>query len=164
MNAGDSHFGTMSTATAQSRIEFVLNGREVTVDTTSSHTTLLDFLRARGLTGAKEGCAEGECGACTVVTVADDRGRATYRAVNSCLVLLPTIAGQEIYTVESLAASGTLAAAQQAMAAGGGSQCGYCTPGSHRPLRSACDGRQPVPMHGLSSDPRRSARARACAC
>jgi xanthine dehydrogenase small subunit len=91
--------------------------------------TLLDFLRARGLTVQREGCAEGECGACTVVMVADDRGRATYRAINSCLVLLRTIAGHEIYTVESLAASGTLADAQQAMAAAGGSQCGYCTPG-----------------------------------
>jgi xanthine dehydrogenase small subunit len=119
----------MSTVTAQARVEFVLNGQAVRIDDAAPHVTLLDFLRARGLTGAKEGCAEGECGACTVVMVADDRGRATYRAINSCLVLLRTIAGHEIYTVESLAASGTLADAQQAMAAAGGSQCGYCTPG-----------------------------------
>jgi xanthine dehydrogenase small subunit len=109
--------------------EFILNGATVSVDAAASHTTLLDFLRARGLTGAKEGCAEGECGACTVVMVADEAGRAAYRALNSCLVLLPTIAGHEIYTVESLAASGALSDAQQAMAAAGGSQCGYCTPG-----------------------------------
>ena len=109
--------------------EFILNGETVGTEAAASHTTLLDFLRARGLTGAKEGCAEGECGACTVVMVADEAGRAAYRAVNSCLVLLPTIAGHEIYTVESLAASGALSDAQQAMAAAGGSQCGYCTPG-----------------------------------
>jgi xanthine dehydrogenase small subunit len=119
----------MSTAVALPRVEFVLNGEAVGVDAAATHTTLLDFLRARGLTGAKEGCAEGECGACTVVMVADEAGRAAYRAVNSCLVLLPMIAGHEVYTVESLAASGALADAQQAMAAAGGSQCGYCTPG-----------------------------------
>ena len=119
----------MSTAVALPRIEFTVNREHVTVDGAESHTTLLDFLRTRGLTGAKEGCAEGECGACTVVMVADEGGRAAYRAVNSCLVLLPMIAGHEIYTVESLAASGALSDAQQAMAAAGGSQCGYCTPG-----------------------------------
>jgi xanthine dehydrogenase small subunit len=64
-----------------------------------------------------------------VALVASDRGRSTYRAVNSCLMLLPTAAGHEIYTVEALARSGTLSDAQQAMAAAGGSQCGYCTPG-----------------------------------
>jgi len=119
----------MSTAVARPRIEFTVNSERVTIDGAESHTTLLDFLRARGLTGAKEGCAEGECGACTVVMVADEGGRAAYRAVNSCLVLLPMIAGHEIYTVESLAASGALSEVQQAMAAAGGSQCGYCTPG-----------------------------------
>ena len=119
----------MTTALAHSRIDFTVNGQAVSAGDAPSHTTLLDFLRARGLTGAKEGCAEGECGACTVVMVADDAGRAAYRAVNSCLVLLPTAASHEIYTVESLASSGVLAEAQRVMAAGGGSQCGYCTPG-----------------------------------
>jgi xanthine dehydrogenase small subunit len=117
------------TAVAHHPVEFVLNGVPVSIDDASTHATLLDALRGRGLTGAKEGCAEGECGACTVVMVADDGGRATYRAVNSCLVLLPMSAGHEIYTVESLASSGTLADAQRVMAAAGGSQCGYCTPG-----------------------------------
>jgi xanthine dehydrogenase small subunit len=117
------------TAVAHHPVEFVLNGVPVSIDDASTHATLLDALRACGLTGAKEGCAEGECGACTVVMVADDGGRATYRAVNSCLVLLPMSAGHEIYTVESLASSGTLADAQRVMAAAGGSQCGYCTPG-----------------------------------
>ena len=93
--------------------------------------TLLDFIRARGLTGAKEGCAEGECGACAVALVEPDEaaGRSAYRVVNSCLMFLPMAAGREIYTVESLAADGELCDAQRAMAAGGGSQCGYCTPG-----------------------------------
>src|SRR5688500_6354184 len=102
--------------------------------------TLLDFLRAEGLTGAKEGCAEGECGACAVLLVAPNlhpssrsqtstHERAAYRVVNSCLMFLPMAAGHEIYTVESLAVNGELTDAQRVMAAAGGSQCGYCTPG-----------------------------------
>lgn len=109
--------------------EFLLNGRAVSIQGISTQTTLLDFLRARGLTGAKEGCAEGECGACTVVMVGDAGGCSEYRTVNSCLLLTPMAAGQEIYTVESLARDGQLCDAQAAMAAAGGSQCGYCTPG-----------------------------------
>jgi xanthine dehydrogenase small subunit len=109
--------------------EFLLNGRAVSIQGVSTQTTLLDFLRARGLTGAKEGCAEGECGACTVIMVGDAGGRSEYRTVNSCLMLAPMAAGQEIYTVESLARDGKLCDAQAAMAAAGGSQCGYCTPG-----------------------------------
>src|SRR5580692_6366779 len=108
---------------------FLLNNRPVSVHGVEPRTTLLDYIRAQGLTGAKEGCAEGECGACTVVLVANRDGGSEYRAVNSCLMLAPMAAGHEIYTVEALAAEGKLAEVQRAMAAGGGSQCGYCTPG-----------------------------------
>ena len=118
-----------STAVTDASIEIVLNGDRVSVGPVPAHLTLLDFLRSRGLTGAKDGCAEGECGACTVVVVARESGRAVYRAVNSCLMLLPMAAHQEVYTVEGLAASGRLTEVQEAMAARGGSQCGYCTPG-----------------------------------
>jgi xanthine dehydrogenase small subunit len=110
-------------------ISFLLNGREVHVGDVATQVTLLDFIRARGLTGAKEGCAEGECGACAVAMVADEQGRAAYRVVNSCLMFLPTAANREFYTSESLAERGELSEVQQAMAAAGGSQCGYCTPG-----------------------------------
>src|SRR5689334_14184618 len=109
-------------------IDFQLNGRAIHAED-DAQTTLLDFLRARGLTGAKEGCAEGECGACTIVMVRARNGRPEYVPVNSCLMLLPMAAGQELYTVESLANGGPLHEVQQAMAAAGGSQCGYCTPG-----------------------------------
>jgi xanthine dehydrogenase small subunit len=133
---------------------FLLNGREVHVGDVAPQVTLLDFVRARGLTGAKEGCAEGECGACAVAMVADEHGRAAYHVVNSCLVFLPMAAGREFYTVESLAERGELSEVQQAMAAAGGSQCGYCTPGfvmslfaeQHRRDRDgACD---PLAMGG----------------
>jgi xanthine dehydrogenase small subunit len=110
-------------------MHFLLNNRRVSAEGTGVQTTLLDFIREQGLTGAKEGCAEGECGACTVILVADRDGRSEYRAVNSCLMLAPMAAGHEIYTVEALAAKGRLTEAQEAMAAAGGSQCGYCTPG-----------------------------------
>src|SRR4026207_1564916 len=87
-------------------ISFLLNGREVHVGDVAPQVTLLDFIRARGLTGAKEGCAEGEGGACAVAMVADEQGRAAYRVVNSCLMFLPMAADREFYTVESLAQGG----------------------------------------------------------
>ena len=79
-----------------------LNGRSVSIGH-NVHATLLDFLRDPGLTGAKEGCAEGECGACTLVMLEDYAGGCAYRAVNRCLMLAPMAADREIYTVEALA-------------------------------------------------------------
>ena len=126
-----------------SHVQFLLNGRAVRAEGFAPQTTLLDFLRSQDLTGAKEGCAEGECGACTVVMVgrtgalcgpsaqaATAPPSATaYIPVNSCLLFLPMLAGQEIYTVEALANHGPLTEVQQALVDFGGSQCGYCTPG-----------------------------------
>jgi xanthine dehydrogenase small subunit len=105
--------------------DFVLNGAPLRVTDVAPQTNLLDFVRAQGLTGAKEGCAEGECGACAVLVRSPD---GKLQAVNSCLIPLPAVADREVYTVESLSRDG-LAPAQQAMANLGGSQCGYCTPG-----------------------------------
>ena len=70
-------------------LSLLLNGRRVDISATRPQATLLDFIRERGLTGAKEGCAEGECGACAVAMVADEQGRSAYRVVNSCLMFLP---------------------------------------------------------------------------
>jgi xanthine dehydrogenase small subunit len=111
---------------ARTEFSFLLNGRNVRVSGEPPQTTLLDFVRAQGLTGAKEGCAEGECGACAVLMVGPGPA---FRSVNSCLIPLPAAAQQEIYTAEGLAESGKLADVQRAMAEHGGSQCGYCTPG-----------------------------------
>src|SRR3954471_18997454 len=102
-------------------IHLVVNGRTLSADGFPAQTTLLDFLRGHGLTGAKEGCAEGECGACAVVLVSPQADAASYRAVNSCLMFLPMAAGREIYTIEALAASGVMSSAQEAMAAAGAS-------------------------------------------
>src|ERR1039457_6296284 len=111
-------------------LQFVLNGRIVRIENFSPNTTLLEFLRGAGLTGAKEGCAEGDCGACAVVMVdRDAQGRLCYRAINSCLTPLCLMAGREIVSVEGVARCGALHPVQQQMVANHGSQCGYCTPG-----------------------------------
>src|SRR5438045_6442625 len=87
-----------------SAIEFRLNGEPVRVDSVSPNMTLLEWLRISGLTGSKEGCAEGDCGACSVAIVdRDARGKRCYRAINSCLVPLPLMTGREIISVEGVA-------------------------------------------------------------
>ncbi len=108
---------------------FQLNRETIEVAGIAPQTNLLDFVRARGLTGAKEGCAEGECGACAVLLVSEVAGKTTLLAANSCLIPLPMVAGAEVYTVEGLAGADRLTEVQQAMVERGGSQCGYCTPG-----------------------------------
>ncbi|MBX3208335.1 MAG: xanthine dehydrogenase molybdopterin binding subunit [Labilithrix sp.] len=113
-----------------SSFELVVNGRAAIVENVPSNTTLLQWLRATGRTGTKEGCAEGDCGACSVAVVdVNARGERTYRAVNACITLLPMVAGREIVTVEGVALPDGLHPVQQAMVDRYGSQCGYCTPG-----------------------------------
>src|ERR1017187_9343625 len=86
--------------------EFILNGRPVRVAGVSPNTTLLEFLRARGLTGTKEGCAEGDCGACSVAIIERNAdGQPVYRAVNSCLLPVCLVAGREVVTAEGIAKS-----------------------------------------------------------
>ncbi len=110
-------------------IEFRLNGQPVRVDAVSTNITLLEWLRSTGLTGSKEGCAEGDCGACSVAIVdRDARGKRCYRAINSCLVPLPLMTGREIISVEGVACP-KMHPVQRAMVENFGSQCGYCTPG-----------------------------------
>ncbi|MFI6938026.1 xanthine dehydrogenase small subunit [Streptomyces sp. NPDC050418] len=107
-----------------------VNGRETPLAPAAPHTTALDFLRERGLTGTKEGCAEGECGACSVLVARPGVDRPTdWVAVNACLVPAAALDGQEVVTSEGLADGDTLHPVQEEMAARGGSQCGYCTPG-----------------------------------
>src|SRR5262245_24271683 len=110
--------------------EITLNGRLLRIEDESPNTLLLDYLRKRGLTGSKEGCAEGDCGACSVAIIdRDSQGRPTYRAINSCLVPICLMAGREIVTVEGVHCSGKPHPVQQKMVERHGSQCGYCTPG-----------------------------------
>lgn len=119
----------MSDTATGTLINIVVNGRSLHVPAQPNHHTLLDGLRELGLTGAKEGCAEGECGACAVAMLVPDGDGSSYRAINSCLMPANAAAGREFYTVEGLAVAGALCESQAALAAAGGSQCGYCTPG-----------------------------------
>lgn len=108
-------------------VAFLLNGTPVQVTCASPTVTLLDWLREdRGLTGTKEGCNEGDCGACTVM-VSDDHGA---RTMNACILFLPQLHGRAVRTVEGIAAAdGTPHPVQAAMVDHHGSQCGFCTPG-----------------------------------
>src|SRR3954447_13032945 len=81
----------------------LINGTTWPAEGLPMQTTLLDFLRDRGLTGAREGCAEGECGACTVAMVTDNHPGSAYTPVNSCLMFVPAAVDREFYTVEGLA-------------------------------------------------------------
>ncbi|MGW1930968.1 xanthine dehydrogenase small subunit [Streptomyces sp. NPDC001919] len=132
-----------------------VNGLQTPIAPAPAHTTVLDFLRERGLTGTKEGCAEGECGACSVLVARPGVHKPTdWVAVNACLVPVAALDGQEVVTAEGLATPGepgtppTLHPVQEEMAVRGGSQCGYCTPGFvcsmaaeyYRPGRGRHDG------------------------
>ena len=113
-------------------IRFLLNGRPVTNTGTRPTQTLLQYLRQDcALPGTKEGCAEGDCGACTVtVSAIDARGQVQHRAVNSCIQFLPVLHGKAVTTVEGIAApDGVAHPVQQAMVDCHASQCGFCTPG-----------------------------------
>src|SRR5439155_7385755 len=112
-------------------IRFVLDGEVVTVRDVDPTRTVLNFLREDlGRTGTKEGCAEGDCGACTVVVAELDGPGVRFRAINSCIQFLPTLDGKELLTVESLKGDDdTLHPVQRAMVDCHGSQCGFCTPG-----------------------------------
>jgi xanthine dehydrogenase small subunit len=111
-------------------IQFRRQDRTVRLDQFSPQSTILDWLRLEERsTGTKEGCAEGDCGACTVVIARECDGRLLYEPVNACIATLGQLDGTELITVEDLAHEGKLHPVQTAMAAGHGSQCGFCTPG-----------------------------------
>ncbi|MFH0895883.1 MAG: xanthine dehydrogenase small subunit [Bacteroidota bacterium] len=121
------------------QIQFILDGNTVTLDFAKQpdlkpSTTVLNYLRSLPThKGVKEGCAEGDCGACTVVLAEEVNGKLKYYAVDSCLVFLPMIHGKQLITVENLAQKKNneviLHPVQEALVGAFGSQCGYCTPG-----------------------------------
>ena len=130
--------------------QLVVNGRIRELGEVGGHVTLLEWLRADGLTGCKEGCAEGECGACAVL-VARPGGpdRTRWVAVNACLVPAAAFDRQEVVTAEGLGQPGRLHPVQREMADRGGSQCGYCTPGFVCSMAAEYyrPGRQPAVHH-----------------
>ncbi|MEM6293939.1 MAG: 2Fe-2S iron-sulfur cluster-binding protein, partial [Myxococcota bacterium] len=120
-------------------VTFHVNGEPVTVRDVSPTTTLLQYLRGpMAMPGTKEGCAEGDCGACTVVVLdADAPGGPRWRGVNSCLLLVPLLHGKHVFTVEGLRGDG-VHPVQEALVQKLGSQCGYCTPGIIMSMFEAC--------------------------
>jgi xanthine dehydrogenase small subunit len=118
--------GALPTADPQ----VTVNGRPHELGGVGGHVTLLDWLRDSGFTGTKEGCAEGECGACAVMVARPDGDSGTrWTAINACLVPAAALDNQEVITAEGLGAPGELHPVQREMAVRGGSQCGFCTPG-----------------------------------
>jgi len=115
----------------RSEIRFLLGFEPCSLKDIDPNHTVLDWLReGKGLTGTKEGCAEGDCGACTVVLADLNDGRLRYRAVNACILFLPQLDGQQLITIEHLKDdNGDLHPIQQAMVDHHASQCGFCTPG-----------------------------------
>ncbi|WP_370267841.1 xanthine dehydrogenase small subunit [Nioella sp.] len=116
-------------------VSFLLNGQPVRISGQPATRTLLDWLREdRGLTGTKEGCNEGDCGACTII-LTDARGS---RAVNGCILFLPQLNGKAVRTVEGISGpGGEMHPVQAAMVEHHGSQCGFCTPGIVASLAAA---------------------------
>ncbi|MDH1624246.1 xanthine dehydrogenase small subunit [Pseudomonas chengduensis] len=111
-------------------IQFLLNRELRTEHALDPNVTVLNYLREHvGKTGTKEGCASGDCGACTVVVGELDGDRVRYRTLNSCLTFVSSLHGKQLITVEDLKHQGKLHSVQQAMVDCHGSQCGFCTPG-----------------------------------
>ncbi|RED53859.1 xanthine dehydrogenase small subunit [Aestuariispira insulae] len=112
-------------------IRFVFRGEVREIDKIDPTLSVLRWLReVEGASGTKEGCAEGDCGACTVVLGELVDGSMQYRAVNACIQFMPTLHGKQLITVEDLASpDGALHPVQKAMVETSGSQCGFCTPG-----------------------------------
>ena len=154
-----------------------VNGQPVSLADVPTHTTVLDFLRERGLTGCKEGCAEGECGACSVLVARPGiASPAEWVAVNACLAPAAALDGQEIVTAEGLGTPDALHPVQREMAVRGGSQCGYCTPGFvcsmaaeyYRPGRAGAgqhgDGRHDDHEHGPNGFDLHALSGNLCRC
>ena len=134
------------------KITITVNGSEELLEV-PSNMTLLQMLREKlGLTGTKNGCSAGECGACTVILNGEP--------VNSCLVLAVECQGADVLTVEGLAKDGSLAPIQQAIIDHGGVQCGFCTPGVLMSARALLD-RNP---HPTESDIREALVGNLCRC
>ena len=130
---------------ARDALRFRFRGGDVALHRFSPRATVLDWLREEtGARGTKEGCAEGDCGACTVVLARLKDGRVAYEPFNACILLLGQLDGAELITIEDLAVGGELHPLQQAMVDYHASQCGFCTPGIVMSLFAAYHSDRPL--------------------
>ena len=135
---------------ARDALRFRFRGGDVELRQFSPRATVLDWLREDiGAKGTKEGCAEGDCGACTVVLARFRGGRLAYEPFNACILLLGQLDGAELITIEDLASGGELHPLQQAMVDTHASQCGFCTPGIVMSLFAAYHSGEPMTYAGL---------------
>ena len=112
-----------------SSIEFILNDELITLNDIDTNTTVLEYLRNyKNLKGTKEGCASGDCGACTAVLAEVKDNKLKYKSINTCITLLYTLHSKQLLTVEHIE-SKYLHPVQQSMVDYDGAQCGFCTPG-----------------------------------
>jgi xanthine dehydrogenase small subunit len=131
-------------------LRFRFRGAEVALERFSPRATVLDWLREEaGAKGTKEACAEGDCGACTVVLARLNGDRLAYQPFNACILLLGQLDGAELVTIEDLAAGGELHPLQRAMVDHHASQCGFCTPGIVMSLFAAYHSGAPQTYDGL---------------
>ncbi|MGV0035671.1 MAG: xanthine dehydrogenase small subunit [Candidatus Azotimanducaceae bacterium WSBS_2022_MAG_OTU7] len=121
----------------------MINKQTVEIDEPADRTAL-QYLRANGLTGSKEGCASGDCGACTVMVGELNDGKVRFKTVNSCIVPIGQLAGMHVVTVEGLADQSGLHPVQDEMVACHGSQCGFCTPGFVMSLAALVENGEPA--------------------
>ena len=129
-------------------IDFALNGASVSLEEDAGRTVLTWLREQRGLVGTKEGCAEGDCGACTAVLADLHDGKVRYQPVNTCILCVGALDGKELITVDGLRAlyGGALHPVQKAMVDCHGSQCGFCTPGFVMALYSHYKGDREMPL------------------
>ena len=142
-------FGAKPTS-ARDALRFRFRDAEVILRQFNPCATVLDWLREEmGAKGTKEGCGEGDCGACTVVLARLRGGRLAYEPFNACILLLGQLEGAELITIEDLATGGELHPLQQAMVDVHASQCGFCTPGIVMSLFAAYQSDHPMTYAGV---------------
>ena len=130
MESSEALKANVAVPTPAGALRFLLGDKPINLDTVDPTLTVLQWLRSTGRVGTKEGCAEGDCGACTVVLGEPDADRRMqYRAVNACIMFMPVLHGKQLLTVEDVAEQGRLHPVQQSMVDVHASQCGFCTPG-----------------------------------
>ena len=114
---------------SRAHIDFLLNEEKISIKDLDTNTTVLNYLRNNNeLTGTKEGCASGDCGACTAVVGELKENKISYKSINTCITFLYSLHGKQLITVEHIQKN-KLHPVQQSMIDSDGSQCGFCTPG-----------------------------------